>query len=426
MLVSSLETTPKEVELDRFWAIFLLMVFDTALCAQSIIRVNPYNCDFRAGDDPTWAAPQLEESAWYPYKSWELNPDQARIWVRCSVDLSELRNVHVPAIQITTSAASEVFVDGRRIGGSGNMRNGLFTYDIIHSWPIRTVDLHQSAMVAIRLAYRVPLDVIPTAVYVGELDSLNNLHDSVTQAAIRSNAFVAILYVTTAIVGIVQIVLFFRDRSQLAVLLLGIVCLSLSSFRLMSVAERLMLPIPVTVLWFTYFTANLLLTIAELGFLQVISSRKVMRSIQMFLAISVSWSVAAILSTVAPIAIALRLLSWLVHPPAFDAFLVATPLALIGAFLTAFFPIRKIPRHLRPIAALCAAWLIADLVWFVFELAWTVPDLFHLYRGGYDELVKLRGFTVLAVTVSVTALLLHDQPGYAAKRRPLGKTPGRP
>jgi hypothetical protein len=47
----------------------LASVFPAALAAQSVITIAPQQCVWRGGDDPGWAAPQLDETGWLPYST---------------------------------------------------------------------------------------------------------------------------------------------------------------------------------------------------------------------------------------------------------------------------------------------------------------------------------------------------------------------
>ena len=117
------------------WVLFAILPL--AAPAQSVITIAPQHCVWRAGDDPSWAAPALDESGWHTNLQWKIMPEQARIWVRCRADLSSLRTAAHPAIQITVNAAHELFLNGQAIGGAGNVRTGIFTMNVIRQFPVK-------------------------------------------------------------------------------------------------------------------------------------------------------------------------------------------------------------------------------------------------------------------------------------------------
>jgi hypothetical protein len=54
-----------------------LLLFPGVLAAQSILTTPPQRCVWRAGDNPAWVAPNLDESGWQPYTQWKLNSSQS-------------------------------------------------------------------------------------------------------------------------------------------------------------------------------------------------------------------------------------------------------------------------------------------------------------------------------------------------------------
>ena len=54
-----------------------LFALPGALAAQTIVTVSPQQCVWRAGDNPAWAAPNLDETGWQPYTHWKPQSGQA-------------------------------------------------------------------------------------------------------------------------------------------------------------------------------------------------------------------------------------------------------------------------------------------------------------------------------------------------------------
>ena len=134
--------------------VFLLLTLSLPAFAQGVITIDTQKCVWHPGDDPAWAASTLDETGWQPYSRWKLNPDQPRIWVRCHADLSSLRSLANPTIQVRLHAAYQIYFNGSLIGNSGNLSNGNFTIDGIRAYPISANLLSApTASIALRLRF---------------------------------------------------------------------------------------------------------------------------------------------------------------------------------------------------------------------------------------------------------------------------------
>src|SRR6516165_3451870 len=102
-------------------------VLPGAVFAQSVISIPPQQCVWRAGDNTAWVAPNLDETGWQPYAHWELNNDEPRYWVRCHADLTALRGIEHPAVQVRLFAAYQLYLNGTLVGEAGNLRTGYFS-----------------------------------------------------------------------------------------------------------------------------------------------------------------------------------------------------------------------------------------------------------------------------------------------------------
>jgi hypothetical protein len=114
----------------------LSLLFPGILAAQSLITIPPQQCVWRTGDNPAWAAPNLDESGWQPYTKWHPDPDQAHMWIRCHADLGALRSDSSPALQVNFYAAYALYLDGNQIGGAGDLRSGYFSLNVIRTYPL--------------------------------------------------------------------------------------------------------------------------------------------------------------------------------------------------------------------------------------------------------------------------------------------------
>src|ERR1035441_2430269 len=165
------------------------LVLLVALPAQTIITVSPQQCVWRTGDDPSWAASSLDESGWQPYAAWTANTAQPHLWVRCHRDLSSLRPVDQPALQVTLYAAYQIFADDRLIGAAGNLQSGAFTMDAVRNWPLGPGPA-QPATIALRITRRiassVPVGTLPPLqILAGDEPVLRDRRDALAFNQIR-------------------------------------------------------------------------------------------------------------------------------------------------------------------------------------------------------------------------------------------------
>lgn len=116
--------------------LLFLLLWPLTAFGQSMVTVSPQQCVWRAGDNPAWAAPGLDETGWQPSAQWKLPLEDPHLWARCHADLSSLRGTAHPAIQISLDGAYQLFVNGVRIGEAGNVRTGFYSMDTIRQYPL--------------------------------------------------------------------------------------------------------------------------------------------------------------------------------------------------------------------------------------------------------------------------------------------------
>ena len=117
----------------------LLLCLPRLAAAQSVLTLTPQDCVYRQGDDLAWASPNLDDSAWQPYSHWHADLSHPRLWIRCHGNLSALLSVSQPALQVRLYGSYELYLDGKRFAGSGNLATGDFSLNAIRSylWPLR-------------------------------------------------------------------------------------------------------------------------------------------------------------------------------------------------------------------------------------------------------------------------------------------------
>ena len=265
------------------------LVAPAALAAQSLITVSPQQCVWHAGDDPSWAAPNLDESGWQPYTQWR-QPDQPHYWVRCHTDLTKLRNTAHPAIQITLYAAYQLYLDGALIGEAGNLRSGNYSMNSIRSFPAPASHLStQPATLAVRITYRYADPWVGASdrslatlqygssvtLEAGDLTVLEGRRANEILAQLR-NPFIS--FVSLGVIGVLGLVLlaqFFQDRSRYDLLYLSLTALATAvvNTRLLCIAALWDFPVYANVAF--YASGVMVIAITQPFFSFSVAARRV-------------------------------------------------------------------------------------------------------------------------------------------------------
>lgn len=387
----------------------ILFCLPGALAAQLPLTVSPQQCVWRAGDNPAWAAPALDESGWQPYSSWTLSYDRGQIWVRCKADFEALRGLQSPAIQIDASSAYDLYVNGRRVGSFGNLKTGNSSMDRTRSWPLPKDVTAAPGVIAMRLVYRSQRANLPATIRLGGLAGLKALRDSIVLASARADAGMAACYIVIGAIGFALLGFYLADRSRSEILLLGLSCIALAGLRLDVFAINAQAPFQRETSNFIFQLFNLVLPIAETLFFFRLARRRIPLVLIVLLSLTSLWVLLICVMSMAPVGISLKVQGWLFQPDAFIALLVASMLNLALAPMLAFLPVRSIPPRIRLLAVLCGLWCLFDAVWMGVEMFSVIPGFPNLFQRWYTELAESRGFALLAIVVALMALLLRDQ-----------------
>jgi hypothetical protein len=401
------------------WIAFLLLVFAPDLRAQSFITISPQQCMWRAGDDQSWAAANLDESGWRPYAQWKLNPAEPRIWVRCHADLSPLLAISKPTIQVSLPAAYRLYVGGVRIGEAGNVRTGNFSMNVIRQYPLPATALqaHPSGM-ALEISYRYSNQLTPgvisrppnAEIRIGDVEALAGLRAQAVLAAISTPLVNAACFGLIGVVGLMLLGLFYYDRSRPELLFLSIQCATLAFLRAreFSVADQWDLPSAINL--FLFAAGNMIVQPAALLFYFSLARRRVPLIYWLAIAVDLSSFASLGISQLLPVRQASSFLGMQ------NTFELHTDLGsfarLFGATsaFAAFWPYSRIARRMRPLAVACIASSAVMTTWFAVEMTgnsrWGLPNFFTAWRA---DLLEMRALATACVLVALLALLLRDQ-----------------
>jgi len=396
----------------------LLVALPGALAAQTILAVAPQQCVWHTGDNLAWSTPNLDESGWQPYTQWKSQYGQTHFWVRCHADLNALNSEADPALQVGLYAAYTVYLDGRQVGGAGNLGSGIFSMDAIRSFPLRSFQVHPGAStIALRITRRSvltnsgPVNALvssPLGLRVGNSSILDVFRARAVLTRSLQNLGSAACYTVIGVMAIMLIGLYLYDRSRYEFLLLSVTCLSLATLRLNELAVAADLPYSFPACLTIVSIGNIALTLTEYPFFFALAKRRTPRIVWALIVLVVALQifVGSYTNYSGQISSWFSALNFVFIR--FFALFLRILLALSPFF--AFWPYRGIPQRVRPLAVLCMLWAVADLVWFGAELTafhlFGMPDIFQHWDVA---LLEARAFTTAGVTAALLALLFRDQ-----------------
>jgi hypothetical protein len=398
--------------------ILISLVCAAPLAAQSVVTIAPQQCVWRAGDNPAWAAANLDENHWQPFNTWRKKSSDPRFWIRCHADLSALPPLAHPALGVSFYDAYQLYLNGAPIGSAGDIDRGSFDLNAIRTFPIAAAQVPPGpATIALRVGNRVlltnsgPINGLVTGDFELRLGDASIL-DAIRARTVLTGASryfgSAACFGIVGVLAMILIFLYLYDRSRSEFLLLSVTCLSLAVLRLNELATAAYLPYPVTACLFVLLVGNITLTSTQYPFFFALVNRRPGRFIWAIIIINcccywpnavdvfITSSSPAWLGTVSLMFI--RPLSLFLH------------IVLSCSVFAAFWPYGEIPRRARPLAFLSMLWITADLLWFMAEAtAIPIPGIPNIFKTWGVPLLEVRAFTTAGVITTLLALLFRDQ-----------------
>jgi hypothetical protein len=149
--------------------------------------------------------------------------------------------VSQPALQVRLYGPYELYLDGKRFAGSGNLATGDFRLNAIRSYPVAAAQIAQAPqLIALRVFDRSTLYYpgpirgsirFPFRLRAGESSLLEALRASEVVSGARTHAITTICYSIIGILSFPLFALFAFDTSRRAVLLLALYVLVLAVLR---------------------------------------------------------------------------------------------------------------------------------------------------------------------------------------------------
>jgi hypothetical protein len=400
----------------RNWLLASIVALPVSLCAQAIVTVPPEQCVYKVGDDPRWAAADLDESGWKPFSQYALTGDMTVVWARCHTN-ANLAGVRQPAVGLDTgSSALQVFVNGRPIGGIVDTWTGYGSAETIEK---RVLSLPPELARPVRsIAARVVNDWFPA----GEWPDREPVHislgdrEALVDSTVRSfgqglvgfiPAYSCFLVIGAA--GLFLLGLFLFDRSQRPALWLGLYCCCVGLVRLGSICGLFVPQIPVWV-----EEIDWALTIFEVYALVLFSFALVNRRVP-----RIYWILPAtiIVLNIGTIAAILLPPHWALPLSLFVQVTCFNPMWSIFAFagtapFVAFWPWAKVRGRMRIVAPLCALWALLEAAFYLGQVifgrqTWTGPVQTYW------------SISIMIVVVALVGYIFRDQRATADERAQL-------
>jgi hypothetical protein len=394
------------------------LAVETVVEAQSVVTIAPQQCVWHAGDNPAWAASNLDENSWQQFNTWKRQTSTPRFWIRCHADLSALPPLAHPALEISFYDAYQVYLNGAPIGSAGDIDRGSFDLNAIRIFPVASGQLPSGpSTIALRVGNRVlltnsgPINGLFASGFQLRLGDASILDALRARAVLTRSAQYfgsAACFGIIGVLAMMLIVLYLYDRSRREFLLLSVTCFSLAAIRLNELATAAYLPYPIAACLFVVLVGNITLTATQYPFFFALANRRPGRFIWALIIINcccywpnavdvfITSSSPAWLGTVSLMFI--RPLSLSLH------------IVLTCSVFVAFWPYRQIPRRVRPLAFLSMLWMTADLLWFLAEMtAIPIPGIPNVFQTWGVPLLEVRAFTTAGVITALLALLFRDQ-----------------
>ncbi len=309
-------------------------------------------------------------------------------------------------MQVSLAAAYQLYVDGEFVGGAGDMRDGNFRLDIVHTHPLmRTATAGQTSLIALRILYRYsrPHQVVGNlrfGMVAGEAGALRWRHSDLIQGSLSYALPNLVWFGAVGVIGLVILGLFFNDRSRPELLILSIACVSVAGLfvTLFLVDTLANIPVAVGICGFWVFAVATSLTQIWFPFA---AARRSMPILFWILYLLRAWSFP--LRMCSPFLSPSHVL-WLLG--ILDSWQL-TRIGTVGEILSysaafvAFWPYWRIPRRMIAIAATCMVWGATMMVYF------TGQPLFG--RRFFDVMDPLQAFVEICASVMLLALLFRDQ-----------------
>jgi hypothetical protein len=384
-----------------------LLAIPSALTAQSGLAISPSQCAWRQGDNPGWAAPDLDESEWQPVATWvPIATPTPYFWLRCRFDPSQLAPTVQPALQVSGDLAWQVFAGGRLVGESGNIANGSHTVGLVEEYSApELARRHGPVVVAVRMTFAPELNCrqqLPS-LSLGDAEFQGNSYWSQVYERTLSQWVTWVCYALIASAGLFFMALFWFDRTQRYILWISLTWLGLADLRINEFLAAASVHYSSHLEFFLYSLGQGLPVFAILFYFSV--NRK---PVPFLFRIAIYANILLQLGLFAAALLPLRLsvaLRWFIEvQPTMDTIEVVATLAAAFAVPFAFLPLRSVRRGQTALAVVCFGEATMDFVYMVVQFPFLNLDIESLFL----RIQPYRSMAIAGVVVAMTILLVQQ------------------
>jgi hypothetical protein len=391
----------------------ILPILAPALHAQSpappqpVITLPESSCAVHSGDNPAWAAANIDTSGWTPLSQFNPSGEDTVFWVRCNAS-QNLAALPDPAVQVLNVYAGPVWVNGQLVGVI-DYRFGDATREtasgLTFALPSSVAGHVQSIAVRCILTHANWIHSYePALVRLGIRESLIDYQVVAAHHFTDGLLFAYSLFLLVGASGLFLLGLYFYDRSQRPALWLALYCVPIGLFRVSSFVVSLTSSTsePVMMLWTTLSTFNDWFAVL---FFFSIAQRRMPRIYWIVFAANGYFVIGNNLALILPGRWALPLSLFMVH--------TLGPTHIIESFaytapLVAFWPLNRLRGQRRTLLIVCLLWSATEFLFFfqgyLFHLRWTSP---------IQNFMALANLLVIAALV---AIIFGNQRAVALER----------
>ena len=384
--------------------LLVITVSACALSAQDALSIAPEQCVFRTGDDVRWAARELDETGWLPASEWTGDPStQAHFWLRCRLNPAKLAPTVHPVLQVADDASYEIYLNGQRIGLSGNVVTGSHTVGLANQYTSVLLAQRQPLRLAVRLTFaptQYGEDQLPW-ILLGDQDLLRGMYSLQVANAFRSRWIVWVCYAVIAAAGLFFLALYFFDRSQRVLLWASLtwLCLALLRFRDLLVAGSV--PFPSRLEYVLYGLGNLE-AVFYIPFFFALARRPMslfFKALQVIIGVQ---GIGQIVASLLPLQASVTWRYWLDTSPLVNSFLI--PVFVLGSLapLAAFWPLEKLRRGQMGLYFVCAFWMGMEILYMGSQIPWL-----HFNFLFFLSFQSVRSLSIAGVVIAMTLLLIQ-------------------
>ncbi len=387
----------------------------SAALAQGPVAVPVQQCVWRAGDNLAWAAPNLDETGWQPYSEWRINARSPRIWVRCHVNFSSLVSLAHPALQFEYGRAFQAFLNGHKIGSSGDLSGGWYTNNLAPVFPVHeSASGLEHAVIAVRITYRSFEETSPIRISGGESEWLADRHDSAAMHRSRIFIPVEVCYLAIGFAGFLLFGMYLNDRCRLELLLLAACCWCQLINRTFDYINIASIPFPWAVLEAVSGVGQCL-GLFLVWFIFKFAGKQVPWLFRLLIGIGLLYPFQLLLSLVLPLNLSLHTSA--AFSSIFSAQIAVDSLTSLATPLVTFWPWGRIEKRLRSLALCCFLWVSFETIWLAFVIFISaLVEESTIAQQWADLLLMIRAVAMLAVIIAMVALLFRDQRRTAEER----------